>query len=204
MSVKTNGLKAVAAAALVLTLTAGAAPVAYGLINDYSIKAVGIAEVTDKGQCVVVITMAGALVTDPDVVRVIGTTSGDVRVFGDLAAAMAVVKNAKLTGNAVVTVKRREKTGSVGDPIATLKKRFLSFKKERDSAVVIKTELTAEKVAGEALGYQNEVGTPERAYYDDLIVKISSVEEWRAFSDAQVVALAAALTAAGVDPLTVT
>ena len=55
----------------------------------------------------------------------------------------------------------------------------------------------------ESLGWNTSPeGSPEKAEYDDLVTRKATVQEWKDATDARVAALAAALTAAGIDPVT--
>ena len=63
--------------------------------------------------------------------------------------------------------------------------------------------VAAKVSAALSLEWDEAVGTPENVEYLDLVARSVSVTEWKAFNDAQVVSLAASLTTAGIDPLTV-
>lgn len=201
MSVKNNAFALAAAAALGLAVTDGAKPIAEGLMNDYKVLALDIAQVDDKGRCVVFATVQKD--AEPAQTRVVCAASGDVRLFADFGGVEGVVRRAKLQGSALVTYKRREKQGALGDPIGTLKTQYKSFKAEKIVGDKSLQVLAAKKTAAEALGWDNQVGTPEAAEYADYSDRQVSVQEWVDACSARVTALAAALTAAGVDPATV-
>jgi hypothetical protein len=201
MSVKNNSYVAFALAALGVTLTAGAKPVAEGLLNDYKVLALDVAQVDDRGRCIVFATVQKASET-PEV-RTVCASSGDVRLFTDLSSVDSLVKKSKFQGDTVVTYKRKEKTASVGDPIVSLKALYKSFKSEKLVAVKALTVITNKKAAGIALGWDTAVGTPEAEEFADYLAKEASVSEWQDYCAARVTALEAALTAAGVDPASV-
>lgn len=201
MSVKNNSFIAFALAATGLALTAGAKPVSEGLLNDYTVSAVDIAQVDDSGRCIVIVGVTapgGTLET-----RVVCSASGDVKLFADFGAVEGLVKRAKLASGSLVSYFKKDKASSVGDPIAGLKSQYKSFKSEAAASLKAGQTITAKLVAAQALGWNTQTGTPEAMEYADLQDKGASVGEWNTFCAARVVALAAALTAAGVDPLTV-
>lgn len=201
MSKKANVFLSAAAVALGVTLTAGAVPVSEALLNDYTVKAVNIAQVDDAGRCVVIVTVAkdgGA-----DEVRAVAASSGDVRVFADFGGTSGLISKAKMNPACVVTYKRKLKEVNLGDPIAKLKQLYKSFKAEKATALKQKTDVASEITAVTALGYNTAVGTPEAVEYADLLNKQTTITEWFDFASARVTALAASLTAAGVDPATV-
>lgn len=201
MSTKNNALVAIAAAALGVTMTAGANPVAEGLLNDFAVTEMGIAQIDDTGRCIIIVTVQNG--AGPVQIRPVCAASGDVKLYAEFGAANALIKKAKLSGGTVVRFKRKEKTASVGDPITTLKSQYKSFGVEKlageKSQLVIANKLTA----ADALGWDTAVGTPEAAEYADYMAKQASVNEWIAYCAARVVSLAASLTAAGIDPATV-
>ena len=201
MSTRINKTIPFALAALGLALTAGAAPVSEGLLNDYNVRNVRIAQVDDTGRCIMIVDVEGAAgVTD---VRAVASSSGDVKLFADLAAAQALILRAKFAPGAVVTFVRKEKARSLGDPIATLKALYKSFKAEKMVGEKAAVKIAASISAGTALGWHTAVGTPEAVEFADYMAKQSTVSESVAFCAARVAALAASLVAAGIDPLTV-
>ena len=202
MSTRINKNIPFALAALGVALTAGAAPVSEGLLNDYSVKSVRIAQVDDTGRCIMIVSIDGG-VDAPDVVRAVASSSGDVKLFADLAAAQALILRAKFAAGTVVTFVRKEKTRTLGDPIATLKALFKSFKAEKMVSEKAAVKIAASISAGTALAWNTAVGTPEAVEFADYMAKQSTVSESVTFCAARVVALAASLTAAGIDPVTV-
>ena len=202
MSTRINKHIPFALAALGIALTAGAAPVSEGLLNDYSVKSVRIAQVDDAGRCIMIVSIDVG-VDSPDVVRAVASSSGDVKLFADLASAQALILRAKFAVGAVVTFVRKEKSRTLGDPIATLKTLFKAFKAEKMVGEKAAVKIAASISAGTALGWHTAVGTPEAVEFDDYMAKQSTVAESVAFCAARVASLAASLTAAGIDPATV-
>ena len=201
MSTRINKNIPFALAALGVILTAGAAPVSEGLLNDYSVKNVRIAQVDDTGRCIMIVDIEGAAgATD---VRAVASSSGDVKLFADLSAAQALILRAKFAVGAVVTFVRKEKARTLGDPIATLKALFKSFKAEKMVGDKAAVKIAASISAGTALGWNTAVGTPEAVEFADYMAKQSTVSESVSFCTAKIAALAASLVAAGIDPLTV-
>jgi hypothetical protein len=201
MSVKNNAFIAFALAAAGVTLTAGAKPVPEGLLNDYTVSKIDIAQIDDNGRCIVLVgvTAPGGTLQS----RVVCSTSGDVKLFADFGAVEGLVKRAKLASGSLVSYYKKDKASSVGDPIAGLKSQYKAFKVESASSLKAGQTITAKLVAAQALGWNTQTGTPEALEYADLQDKGASVGEWNTFCAARVTTLAAALTAAGVDPVTV-
>ena len=201
MSRKANLLLVAATAALGITLTAGAKPVAEALINDYTIKAVNIAQVDDSGKCVAIVTLAVG--TGPDVVRAVADASGDVRVYGDFGATQGLVSRANMNATCIVTFKRKLKESVEVNPLSALKSKYKAFKAEKMLADKNKLIAANNITAAVAVGYDTAVGTLEAETYVDLLNKQATVVEWYDFAAARTAALAASLTAAGIDPATV-
>ena len=200
MSTKNNALVSIAAAALGVNVLANASPVCDSLLNDLSVTQFGVAEIDQKGRALVIVSVKVGAVTT---VRPVADSLGNVKVFGDVGAAMVLSKRANMAVGAPVVFVKAVKAGSVGDPISALKSRYKGFKSEA-AAALKQSALVAGKIsAAAALGWDAAVGTPENDEYLDLVERGRSIDEWKSFSDAQVVALAASLTTAGIDPLTV-
>lgn len=200
MSTKNNALVAVAAAALGVVVATGASPVCESLLNDLQVIEFGGAEVDTSGRVLVIVTIKNGLI---ETVRPVADASGNVKLFGDANAAMIAGKRANLTAGTKVKFVKMVKAGTIGDPIATLKTKYKAFKTEAASSLKQGTALAGKVSAAVALGWDVSVGTPENAEFVDLTARGVSVAEWKAYNDAKVVELAASLTAAGVDPLTV-
>lgn len=196
MSIVNNSYIAAAAAALGLTVPAGASPIVEQLLNDVAVSAIDAAEVNDKGKCLV-------LVTTPDGVRPVADTSGNVKLFTDGAAVVALAKRSNLPGGQGVTIVKKAVNRPVGDPIAALKSQHKQASTEAASAAKPAGTLEQQVSGATSLGWNTDpVGSATRAEYDDLLARQTSVAEWKAKCDARVTTLAAALVAAGIDPVT--
>jgi hypothetical protein len=201
MSKKANLLLVAAAAALGITITVGAAPISEALLNDYTVKGVSIAQVDDSGRCVVIVTVQNG--AGDEQVRAVASASGDVRVYSDFGATAGLIKRSKLSETAVVTYKRKLKEANVGDPVASLKALYKSFKSEKATANNAKVMIASDITAAVAQGWDTASGTPEAVEFADYLKKQATVTEWYDYATARVTALAAALVAAGIDPVTV-
>ncbi len=200
MSTKNNALVTAAALALGVTLTAGAKPVCEGLLNDWACSGFGIAEVDKYGRVMVIATVDDGTGAKT---RVVADSLGNARVYSSADQAVALSKRAKLASGVTVAYVRMDKVSTVGDPILALKSKYKAFKTEAATALKQSNIVTAKVSAAVALGWDTATGTPENAEYLDLVERGASIGEWKAFIDAKVVELAASLTAAGIDPLTV-
>ena len=201
MSVRINKTIPFALAALGVALSAGANPVCEGLLNDYTVTKVGIAQVDDTGRCIMVVSIDNG--DAADVVRAVASASGDVKLFGDLASAQALILRAKFAPATVVSFVRKEKTRPLGDPLAALKSLYKAFKAEKMTGEKALVKIAALVVAADAVGWNTAVGTPEAFEYADYGQKRATVTESVSFATGRIAALAASLSAAGVDPLTV-
>lgn len=204
MSTKNNALLAAAASALGVVLTVGAKPLVDGMLNDLNITAMGAAEVKSTGASIVIVSVTtGAGAEAVTTVRPVADSSGNVRLYVDGAAVVALAKRANLAAGVKVQYVKAVAASTIGDPIAALKAKYKRFKAEAAAAVKASDKVTINKNAAVALGWDTAVGTPENAEYLDLVDRLASIAEWQTFNDAQVVSLAASLTAAGIDPVTV-
>ena len=201
MSTKLNPLVSVAAIALGVFLSETQGPICEGLLNDQKVYGVGLAQVDDNGRCIMIVNMSGNEANP--VHRAVAAASGDVRLFAGLDNAAATIKRMALHADAEVTYIRRAKTGTLGDPVATLKSNYRSFKAEKLVAEKQAAIITAKISAATALGWNTAVGTLEAVEYADYVQRAASVSEWSAYCAGKITALAASLTAAGVDPVTV-
>jgi len=200
MSTKNNLLVAAAALALGVTVAANASPICEGLLNDLSITQFGVAEVDTTGRVMVIVeTTVGGVVT----VRPVADSSGNVRVYAGADSALALSKRASLAQGVTVRFVKMAPSYSVGDPIAALKAKYKRFKSEAANSLKQSATLASKVTGAEALGWDTAVGTPENTEYSDLVSRQVSLLEWKDFNDEKVVSLAASLTAAGIDPLTV-
>lgn len=204
MSVKNNQYLAASAAALGLVLAAGVLPIAEGVLNDVPVHGMHAAEISDgSGKVAVFVTVADAADPAVQVVRPVADAAGNVRLFGDGSAVVALSKRSNLVPGAAVRFVRFNKAASVGDPIVSLKAKFKKMKGETAAATAKGVELSAKLSAAESLGWDGAVGSPEFTEYQDIAARVATIAEWEAVTTAIRVQLAAALTAAGIDPATV-
>ena len=200
MSTKNNALVALAAAALGVVVKEGASPICEGLLNDMKVTQFGASEVDAAGRVLVIVSVE---MSGVDVVRPVADQQGNVKLFGDANAGMTLSKRANLSLGVIAKFVKFNKAATVGDPINALKAKYKRFKSEAANAVKQGALMASKVSAALALGWNTAVGTPEHDEYNDLAARVASIGEWQAFNATQVVALAASLTAAGIDPLTV-
>ena len=199
MSTKVN--KFLAAAALAAGVVAYATPISENLLNDMPVKRLDAAEINDGTGKVIVfatVTLAGS-----DVVRAVADVSGNVRLFSDGSAVVALMKKTNLVPGAALQFVKFNKSGSVGDPIQSLKAKYKKAVAESAQAEAKRVERVNMKTAAVAQGWDTAIGTPENEEYLDLVVRLATVAEWADLIGEQKTSLADALTAAGIDPLTV-
>lgn len=196
MSITNNAYLSIAATALGVTVAPGASPIVEQLLNDVAVSEIKAAEVTDKGKCLVLVTAGG-------VVRPVADSSGNVKLFTDGAAVVALAKKSNLPGGQGVTIVKKAVNKPVGDPISALKSQHKQASTEA-AAALKPTQTLAQQISGaKSLGWDTDPeGSTTRGEYDDLIARQASVAEWKAKCDSRVATLAAALTAAGIDPVT--
>lgn len=202
MSVKQNALMvAVYLAAGLVVPAVAASPVLETLLNDYKVSAIQVVQVDDSGRCIVLalVQVAG----ETPVMRPVASSSGDIKLFADMGAVYPLIKRAKLQAASDVAFYRKAATTTIGDPLAALKTQYKSFKAEKKVVDAVKLVIDSKVTAAAALGWDTSVGTPERLEYDDYIQRRTSTNEAIAYCAARITALAASLTAAGVDPATV-
>ena len=200
MSTKTISAVAFAVAAIGITGLSAAGPIAEALLNDKAVKAINVVQVDDLGRCVMIVNLG---VGENNDFRAVASASGDVKLFGSLAAASPAIGRALLNEDAEVVYMRKIKDGTLGDPLATLKRQYKAFKAEKASGVMNAVDIEQKITSATALGWNTATGTPEAYQYADYVARRVTVKEWTDFSTAKIAALAASLTAAGVDPATV-
>jgi len=201
MSVKNNAFVRNAAIAAGVVMTVGYAPIIESLLDNMQVKAIDAAEI-DNGSGRVVV-FATVDVSGVDVIRPVADTSGNVRLFIDGSAVVALAKKSQLVPGAVVRFTRYNKPGSVGDPIASLKAKYKKAKVESVAAAVKLLASTSKKAAAVALGWDTSIGSPENIEYLDIVDGFTALTEWSTVSNALTTSLGAALTTAGIDPLTI-
>ena len=201
MSVKNNQF--VAAAALALGLTVAAMPaVAEGLLDNVGVLDINAAEVTDNtGRVLVFVTLLDNF--GQEAVRPVADANGNVRLFADGSAVVALSKRVNLVQGATVSFMRANKTTAVGDPVASLKSKYKRMKVEAVTANAKAVDLLAKKSAAESLGWYTATGSPENTEYLDIVQRQATIDEWSLAVVAIRDQLSAALTAAGIDPATV-
>ena len=197
MSTKNNAFVALAALALGLTVTVGVGPVCEGLLNDYPVDTFGAAEIDASGRVLVLVTVDGE-------VRPVADAMGNVRLYGDGNAAIALAKRSNITTGVEMKFVKMAKQAAVGDPILALKSKYKKFKAEALVSLKQSQTISAKLAAAEALGWNTAEGTPEGAEYADMVVRQGSIGEWKSYNDTKITTMAASLTAAGIDPATVT
>lgn len=192
---------AFAVAALAVT-AANKAAFAETLLDQFPVKAVNIAQVTDSGACLMFVTVpTGA--SGADEVRVVGDTSGQVKLYSTVLLAHNAGRNAKLTSTATVTFKRMEKIQALSTPSKELIALHKAIVKERDAYTVKVTALEIERALGQAGGWDTElVGSAKRTAYDLMVEQLASLNEVKDNAVAKVAAYAAQLTTAGINPAT--
>ena len=202
MSVKNNGIALAAAAAVGVTLGA-LGPVVESILNDAVVSDAKIVAFDKAGRSVMFVTVSvgGA----PAQTRVVADSSGNVRLFGNAASAVAALKRAAPA--AVATYTPFVAPATVGDPIKALIARHKGAKTEAMKANEAlnkpQSGIAALIAAADALGWDTAAaGTPEKQEWDDLQLRLASVTEWKGKADAMVTDYTASLVAAGIDPVT--
>ena len=201
MSVKNNQLLGAAALALGLTVAPNLPPVAEGLLDNLAVLAMAAAEVPDStGRVLVFVTlMDGA----NQVVRPVADSNGNVRLFADGSAIVALSKKINLVPGALVRFVRAVKTAAVGDPIVSLKAKYKRMKAEAATAGAKHAELLAKQSAAVSLGWDTALGSPENDEFLDIVERVNTLDEWQTTVDGIRASLASALNSAGIDPATV-
>ena len=201
MSVKNNGIALAAAAAVGVTLGA-LGPVVESLLNDAVVSDAKIVAFDKAGRSVmfVGVSVGGG----PVQTRVVADSSGNVRLFGNAASAVAALKRA---APAAATYTPFVAPATVGDPIKALISRHKAAKTEamkaNESLNKPQSGIAALIAAADALGWDTAAaGTPEKQEWDDLQLRLGSVTEWKGKADAMVTDYTASLVAAGIDPVT--
>lgn len=201
MSITNNSYVQGAATAAGVAVAPGASPIVEQMLDNIAVSAVKAAEVTSKGKCIVLVEVdkeGGGKEYRP-----VAMSTGDVKLFANGQAVVALAKKSNLPGGQGVTIVKLSANASVGDPIAMLKSQHKAAVREAASTVKPKSDLTQKVTGAQALGWDSDpVGSATRAQYEDLIARQTTVNEWSTAMTARVTTLAAALTAAGIDPNT--
>ena len=201
MSVKNNTLLASAVAALALTLTPAREAIAETLMDNIEVSAINFAEVTAAGGCIGIVSIATGTLGAVEV-RAIANANGDVKLFANLAAAAVLVKRCKMSTGAEVKYIRMDDTASATNPVNRLIAAYKSASRDKVSATSKVADLDGLIVAAVGAGDDTAVGTPNYKQWQDYGKRKQTVLEVKDWSTAAMVTLAASLTAAGVNPLT--
>ena len=199
---KANGYFAFVAAALGVSLTAGRPAVAETMLDQYTVSSMGIAQVNDAGQCVVVVTVdSGA--AGANEVRVVGDFSGAAKLYTNFGAADGIVKSAKINASTVILIKRKLKEVSLSDPVSELKRLHKAFVAEASKSLAVKTKLTTAKNVATGLGWPAAAAdTAEFKEFAQISTELDSVTEVNNNANTKVTTYSAALTTAGINPVT--
>lgn len=198
-----KGKSYIAFAVAALAVTAAAKPAfAETLLDQFSVKSVSIAQVTDSGACLMFVTVPTGM-EGTDEIRVVGDAGGEVKLYSTVALAHTAGRNAKLTETATVTFKRMEKVQTLSTPSKELIALHKAIVKERDAYGVKIVALDTERGLGEVGGWNTElVGSAKRTAYDLMVEKLVSLNEVKANAVAKATAYATQLTTAGINPVT--
>jgi hypothetical protein len=199
MALKGKSYVAFAVAALAV-VAANKSAFAETLMDQFPVKAVNIAQVTDSGSCLMFVTVPTG-VAGADEIRVIGDASGEVKLYSTIALAHAAGRNASLTDTAVVTFKRMEKVEALSTPSKELIALHKAIVKERDKFTGTIAALETERGLGEQGGWNVAlVGSAKRTAYDLMVERLASQNEAKANAVAKATAYATQLTTAGINP----
>jgi hypothetical protein len=183
------------AAALAASVTIAGQSCEQLLDNTVGITAMKVIEVDASGSAVLFFT-AG---TDT---KVVCDSLGAVRVYGDVSSAMAAIRRAKVGSGVAISVRKFDPVVTVGSPVAGLISSHKAAKKEKVLADANHAKIVTDKVAAEGQNWDDEVGTPLRAAYDDIVQRLATVGAWKAQIAARVTALSASLATAGISDVT--
>lgn len=199
---KGNAFKAAALAALGLVATVGRAAVAETLLDQYTVKSMGIAQVGGAGKCLVVVTVnSGA--GDSDEVRFVADNSGAIKLYGSIGSVEALIKSAKVEPTTVFTVKREAPEEVLQTPTNELKAIHKASVKELATSTATAAKQEIERAAAQAIGRDLEpLGSLKRTDYDDMVLVLASVNEVKTKAQARVTQYATLLTNAGINPAT--
>ena len=200
---KANSFVALAVAALAMPLTAGRGAVAESMLDNYTVKKMGIAQVNDAGNAIVVVTVnSGA--SGADETRVVSDNKGAIKLYTAVSSTDSLMRGARFIPTTDVIVKRKLKAQTIGDPVAELKASHKAFSKEVASSGVNKVNLTTSKNAAIAQQWDDvnvfAADTAQNLAYVDILLVLGVVTELNDYAVARKAALGAQLTAAGVNP----
>lgn len=202
MIAKGNAFTSIALAALVVSVTVGKPAVAETLLDQYTVKSMGIAQVGGAGKCLVVVVVnsgdAGA-----DETRFVADNSGAIKLYGSIGAVEALIKSCNVVSATVFNIKREATAETLATPTNELKAIHKAAVKELASSTVTFNKQEVERVAAVGVNWDTAaVGSLKRSTYDDMLLVLASVNEVKTKAAARVTTYAALLTAAGINPAT--
>lgn len=201
MSIKINLLVPAAAAAVGVTTNSNAA-IADSLLAITPVTALNCAEISDaSGKFIVFATVFDTDGITP-IVRPVAGSDGNIKLYGNSTSALRIAKAANLSAGAIVRIAPWARPTTVGDPLDSLKTRYVSACK-RGIYAVTKKNIVADKISNAVtFGWDVSSGAT-LAEYNDLISRHVVLEEFETKTLALVTDLGTRLTTAGVDPATV-
>ncbi|MEQ1638916.1 MAG: hypothetical protein ABL903_19830 [Methylococcales bacterium] len=172
------------------------------LLDQFAVKSVSIAQVTDTGACLMFVTVptgaAGA-----DEVRVVGDSSGEVKLYTTVERANTAASTAKLTATATITLKRKEKIVALSTPSKELISLHRAIVREKLKFTASYAALETERALGQVTGWNVElIGSVKRTAYDLMVEKLASQDETKQNAIAKEAEYATLLTTAGINPAT--
>ena len=201
MSTKINLLVPAAAAAVGVTTSAGNA-IADSLLAITPVTALNCAELSDgSGKFIVFATVFDNDGITP-IVRPVAGSDGNIKLYGNSTSALRIAKVANLSAGAIVRIAPWARPTTVGDPLDSLKTRYVSACKRATYAVTKKT-IVADKIDNAVMFGWDVSSGATLTEYTDLIARLAVLGELEIKTLALVTDLSARLTIAGVDPMTV-
>ena len=199
---KANAYLLAAAAALGVSLTAGRPAVAETMLDQFTVRQMGIVQVNDAGQCVVIVTVnSGA--AGADEIRVVGDFGGNAKLYTNFGAADGIIKSSKIEATTDFKIKRKLPDVALSDPISTLVKMHKAFKAEGVKAAASKVAKEAEISASVVLGWDTMAAdTAEKKEHVQMLLQLGTITETKTNADTRLAALTTALTNAGINPVT--
>lgn len=199
---KAKSFLSVAVAALGVVLTAGKPAVAETMLDQFTVSEMGIAQVNDAGQCVVIVSVnsgaAGAVE-----VRTVGDASGAEKLYASIGSAEGIIKSSKIEAGTDFVIKRKLKAVTLGSPINELKAFHKAFVKEKTSSTAASAKHETDRLVMVGLGYDVAgVGSPQLAEYENIVLQKASTDEIKANATAKEEQYATLLTNAGINPAT--
>ena len=199
---KGNVFIAAAVAALGVSLTAAKPAVAETMLDQYTVKSMGIAQVGGYGKCLVIVTVNSG-VNGADEVRVVADNKGSVKLYGSIGDVEALIKSCKVDASTVILIKRQSPVETLTSPVRELIKLHRDAVRTRDQAVANMAPLSVERSTAQGLNWDiSAEGSLKRQTYDSMVLVLASIDESRANAATAATAYAAQLTTAGINPAT--